>query len=89
MDDLERALACTLAPDTPPDIRTSAMSFLDQVKTSPEGWKLCLTKALQSNNAQIQFYCLQVVKEVIPRYVMTSDGLNTPQVQWIKHGRES
>jgi hypothetical protein len=69
MDDIERALACTLAADTPPDIRTSAQVFLDQVKGSPEGWKLCVTKALQTSNPHIQFYCLQVVQEVIPRCV--------------------
>eukprot|EP01127_Copromyxa_protea_P013884 TRINITY_DN3781_c2_g1_i1.p1 TRINITY_DN3781_c2_g1~~TRINITY_DN3781_c2_g1_i1.p1 ORF type:complete len:482 (+),score=100.92 TRINITY_DN3781_c2_g1_i1:33-1478(+) len=75
MDDLERALTCTLAPDTPYDIRASAQIFLDQVKSSADGWKLCLAKALQTSNQQIQFYCLQVVQEVIPRY----NGLSTEE----------
>eukprot|EP01126_Amoeba_proteus_P054254 TRINITY_DN6667_c0_g1_i5.p1 TRINITY_DN6667_c0_g1~~TRINITY_DN6667_c0_g1_i5.p1 ORF type:complete len:980 (-),score=177.52 TRINITY_DN6667_c0_g1_i5:39-2918(-) len=78
MDDLERALTCNLDPETPLDVRSKAQFYLDQLKSSPEGWKLCVMKLLQNNrtcNEQTKFFCLQVIQEVLNRY----SGLSTEE----------
>lgn len=61
MDDLDRAILCEFDPNASQDLKTSASTFIEKVKSLPEVWKVAFEKLFKTKNDKIQFWCLQVL----------------------------
>jgi len=82
-DDFVRAVLLTFDPTLPAGgIRAAAHSYCEQVKASPDGWRLCLQQlhsvTLARGSDQVKFWCLNVLNEVAEkRYAAFSDEERT------------
>jgi exportin-T len=71
MDDLERAVVYEMDPSADPKIRAAAKEYCNNIKTSPDGWKICLQKLFRTTVMEVAFYCLEVIKSFIQHHYMS------------------
>ena len=69
MDDLEKAILFTFDQSGAVDanLRAQAQAYCDQAKQSPEIWRVCLERCTASRFAEVQFWCLQILEDVVRR----------------------
>ncbi|CAK9198433.1 unnamed protein product [Sphagnum troendelagicum] len=76
MDDFERAIFFSFdqsgAVDT--QLKAQAMAYCEQAKQSPKIWHACLDKFRVSQYAEVQFWCLQTLEEVLQQRYRLLDG---------------
>ncbi|KAJ3361329.1 hypothetical protein HDU91_003982 [Kappamyces sp. JEL0680] len=68
MEDLQRAIGLLSSSaagqsNADPVLKEQAISYCNQVKQSPNGWELCIGLADSTGNADIRFFCFQVLEE--------------------------
>ncbi|KAI9138013.1 armadillo-type protein [Paraphysoderma sedebokerense] len=67
---LSQAVLAALNPYADPTTRSQAINFCDQVKSSPDGWLICLNIYTSANTSsshpvEVRFFCLQVVQDTL------------------------
>lgn len=64
---IQQAVEIANSPSSDPILKEQALSFINQIKSSNEGWQPCL-KVLQADSSSInaKFFALQVVSERLP-----------------------
>eukprot|EP01091_Cochliopodium_minus_P020858 TRINITY_DN9257_c0_g1_i1.p1 TRINITY_DN9257_c0_g1~~TRINITY_DN9257_c0_g1_i1.p1 ORF type:complete len:199 (+),score=37.56 TRINITY_DN9257_c0_g1_i1:78-674(+) len=63
MDEFEKAVLLQYEGNNPNSI--NATIILEKFKESPNAWKECLNRILNTQNEKVNFYCLQVIQEFI------------------------
>eukprot|EP00456_Euglypha_rotunda_P059987 TRINITY_DN50182_c0_g1_i2.p1 TRINITY_DN50182_c0_g1~~TRINITY_DN50182_c0_g1_i2.p1 ORF type:complete len:121 (-),score=14.29 TRINITY_DN50182_c0_g1_i2:11-373(-) len=69
-DDFVGAVLVAFDPSRAPELRTAAQAYCERIKTSADGYKLCLLKLHQigkqpQGRPEVKFWCLQVVLGVV------------------------
>uniref|UniRef100_A0A7N0RGF2 Exportin-T n=1 Tax=Kalanchoe fedtschenkoi TaxID=63787 RepID=A0A7N0RGF2_KALFE len=75
MDDLEKAILISFDESGAVEsaLKLQALSFCQQVKEAPAAWQICIERLGFTKLAQVQFWCLQCLYEVISsRYAVMS-----------------
>lgn len=57
-----------LDPRANPQLQNRALQYFEQLKSSPDGWKLCAATFSNGNyfgNDQVRFFCLQVIEHYL------------------------
>lgn len=63
--ELERAILALGDPRTTADIKAQAGAFFEQMKTSPDGWKVFTQRLFETNSSVVAIVCLGVILEVL------------------------
>eukprot|EP00741_Cyanophora_paradoxa_P006603 tig00001027_g6388.t1 len=76
MGSLEQAVSLVFNPTADPAVKAQASAFLDQWKTQPDSWKVCVQQILTSATAppQVTFWCMQLIQEVIQQRLAQIDA---------------
>ncbi|KAG1677608.1 hypothetical protein FOA52_010389 [Chlamydomonas sp. UWO 241] len=66
-DDFERALLITFdfTGGVDPALKERATSFINEVKSNPEVWRLCCERYGTSQYTEVRFWCLQTLHELL------------------------
>jgi len=88
MDDLDRAVLCSLSPNVSEAERKQAFQYTQRITEMPDGWKLCAQKLMVSRNPPVVHFCFMVFQQVVlHRYTSLSGEermkLKSLLVQWM------
>jgi len=67
MENLEAAVQCALSSSTNAEMKAQATQYCEQIKSSNEGWQLCLNLFIKTpqSTPEVRYFALQVVEETI------------------------
>nr|CAG8527793.1 10894_t:CDS:10 [Entrophospora candida] len=75
-EQIEQAVSFALSPAMDQSLKTRAMNFCEQIKASPDGWKLCL-----SFTPEARVFALQVLDDVLQNRFTTLDSSQIIQIR--------
>ncbi|KAI7842372.1 hypothetical protein COHA_004011 [Chlorella ohadii] len=66
MDDFEKAILFTFdqTGSVGPDIKAQSQAYLEQVRASPDCWRLCLARFEASQFLEVRFWCAQTLSSL-------------------------
>ncbi|KAJ2755417.1 pre-tRNA nuclear export protein, partial [Coemansia nantahalensis] len=67
MEQVEEAVRCALDPESPPEVKTQATEYCEQVKRSPHGWRVCLElfTAAPERGPEARLFALQAIEAAV------------------------
>ncbi|KAJ2783665.1 pre-tRNA nuclear export protein [Coemansia javaensis] len=67
MEQVVEAVRCALDPESAPDVKAQATQYCEQVKRSPDGWRLCLElfTGAPERAPEVRLFALQAVEAMI------------------------
>ncbi|EFJ23763.1 hypothetical protein SELMODRAFT_174640 [Selaginella moellendorffii] len=65
MDDFEKAIFFSFNPTVDANLKAQATAFVQQAKQSPTIIQACVEKLRYSQYAEVQFWCLQALEEIV------------------------
>lgn len=76
MDDFEKAILFSFDQSGAVDaqLKERAIAYCNQAKQQPQPWRLCLQRLVSSQYAEVQFWCLQTLEEVIRSQYLSIDA---------------
>ncbi|CAJ0829023.1 14246_t:CDS:10 [Entrophospora sp. SA101] len=75
-EQIEQAVSFALSPAMDQSLKTRAMNYCEQIKASPDGWKLCL-----SFTPEARVFALQVLDDVLQNRFTTLDSSQIIQIR--------
>ncbi|GAQ89651.1 tRNA exportin [Klebsormidium nitens] len=76
MDDFEKAILFSFDQSGAVDaqLKERAIAYCNQAKLQPQPWRLCLQRLISSQYAEVQFWCLQTLEEIIRGQYLSLDS---------------
>jgi hypothetical protein len=64
-EQFEQAVLLSFNQNADASYRGAAFASLEQLKGAPDGWRFCLEGLVQSQHAEVKFWCLQALCELV------------------------
>jgi len=82
-EQIEQAVSFALSPAMDQSLKTRAMNFCEQIKASPDGWKLCLSLFVRfpKSTPEARVFALQVLDDVLQNRFTTLDSSQIIQIR--------
>ncbi|CAJ0838405.1 6644_t:CDS:10 [Entrophospora sp. SA101] len=82
-EQIEQAVSFALSPAMDQSLKTRAMNYCEQIKASPDGWKLCLSLFVRfpKSTPEARVFALQVLDDVLQNRFTTLDSSQIIQIR--------